>query len=261
MSAVQSFPEKHRATIDSLGKRLRAFLDDPNEENLHDARTAIRRADASMNALPKRFRERRKTRNLSRRLESLMRRSAKVRDLDTVRARVSGYPPKGVRDRLLRRVEKERRRKLKPTTALAKSVRKLSPLYPGPKDAPDEKEMRRRVAKVARKLRSRVSRALPVVLAEPENTVALHTLRKDCKRLRYTLELMPVRGEDARLVKTMRLWQDLLGEVRDGDVTIDYLEGLGGSAEVGEILRAERDRRGRDYEKFAESAPRSLAKF
>jgi CHAD domain-containing protein len=261
LSAVQSFHEKQRATIDSLGKRLRAFLDEPNEENLHDARTAIRRANASIGVMPKRFRERGRTRKLSRTLERLMRRSAKVRDLDTVRARVSGYPAKGARDQLLRRVEKERRRKLKPTTALAESIRKLSPLYPDPKDVPDEKEMRKRVGRVARKLRSRVDRTLPVVRAEPDNTVVLHSLRKDCKRLRYALELVPAHGDDAELVKTMRLWQDLLGAVRDGDVTIGYLEGLGGSEEVGGILRAERDRRRRDYEKFAATARRGLAKF
>ena len=55
MSAVQPFTERHRAIINSLGKRLEAFLEDPNEENLHDLRTSVRRADASVSALPKRF--------------------------------------------------------------------------------------------------------------------------------------------------------------------------------------------------------------
>jgi len=242
--------------MDSLGKRLGAFLDDPSEERLHDVRTAIRRANASVSALPKRFRERRKTKKLSSKLENLMRRSAKVRDLDTVRARVSGYPSKGARDELLRRVEKDRRRRLKSTMASAKSVRRLLPLYPEPKDVPDEKEMLKRVGKVEKKLRSRVNRTLPVVLAEPDDTVALHALRKDCKRLRYTIELVLARGEDSKLAKTMRLWQDLLGAVRDGDVAIGYLEGQEGSAEVGEILRTERARRRQDYEKFTKAASR-----
>jgi len=249
LSAVQPFAERHRAAIDSLGKRLKAFLVDPDEDNLHDMRTAIRRADASMSALPKRFRGRRKTKTLSGRLEDLMRQSAKVRDLDTVRARLSAYPPSGAHDLLLPRIEKSRRRQLRSTVSLASSIRKLSSLCPDESDL-DEKKVRKRVDKVAKKLKSRVDRTLPVVLAEPDKTVVLHSLRKDCKRLRYTLELVPEHGEESKLVKTMRSWQDLLGEVRDGDVAIGYLEGVGRSAAVDEILKAERNRRRRDYEKF-----------
>jgi CHAD domain-containing protein len=253
LPAVQSFPEGHRAVINSLGRRLESFLDDPNEENVHDVRTAIRRADASMSVLPKRFRERRKTKRLLSKQEALMRQSAKVRDIDTVRARLSVYPPNSVLDRLLRRLEKSRRRQLKSTTALAASIHKLSSLCPDAKDARDEKEIRKRLDKVVKKLRSRMNRTLPVILAEPDKTAVLHSLRKDCKRLRYTLELMPVHGENSKLIKTMRSWQDLLGVVRDGDVAIDYLEGLERSVAVDEILTAERSRRRHDYEKFAET--------
>ena len=81
------------------------------------SRTSVRRADASVSALPKRFRARRKTKRLSGKLDDLMRQSAKVRDLDTVRARLSGYPSNGVLDRLLRRIQKSRRRQLKSTTS------------------------------------------------------------------------------------------------------------------------------------------------
>lgn len=252
LSAVRSFPERHRAIIKSLGKTLEAFLDDPNEDNLHDVRIAVRRTDASMSALPKRFRERRKTKRLLSKLEDLLRRSAKVRDLDAVRARLSGYPPNRVLDRLLRSVEKSRGRQLRLTTALAASIHNLSSLCPDTKDVRDRKEIRKRLNKVVKKLRLKVNRTLPIVLAEPDKTEALHSLRKDCKRLRYTLELVPVHGEDSELIETLISWQDLLGAVRDGDVTIDYLEGLERSVvAVDKILRAENGRRKHDYEKFA----------
>jgi CHAD domain-containing protein len=251
LAAVQSFPERHRATIKSLGKRLEAFLDDPNEENLHDLRISIRRADASVSALRKGFRERRKTKRLLNELESLMRRSAKVRDLDTVRARLLGYPANSVPNRLLRRIEKSRARLLRSTTALAASTHKLSSLRPDAKDVRDEKEVRKRLNNVVKKLRTRVNLMLPLVLTEPEKTKELHSLRKDCKRLRYTLELMPVDQENSELIKALTSWQDLLGEIRDGDVTISYLEGLERSVAVDEILRSESTRRRHDYQKFA----------
>lgn len=55
---------------------------------------------------------------------------------------------------------------------------------------------------------------------------------------------------------TLTAWQDLLGAVRDGDVTIDYLTALGRSAAVVPILRAERSQRKRDDEKFMRLAKR-----
>ena len=251
MSAVHSFPERHRAIVDSLGKRLEAFLDDPDADNLHDLRTEIRRACATLDALPKKLRGRRKTRRLWDMLRDLMRRSAKPRDLDTLMARLAGYPSNHELDRLLKQVERGRRRKLKSTVSLAASIRKLSALRPNAKETREEKEIGRRLDKVARKLRSRMSQKLPIVLAEPGNVAMLHSLRKDCKRLRYMLELMPTHRENARLAETMKSWQSLLGEVRDGDVTIEYLEGLERSPAVDEMLKAERSRRRRDYERFA----------
>jgi len=250
MPAVRPFPEKHRETIGSLKKRLSEFLDEPSEKSLHDLRTAIRRADASVSALPRTFRERRKTRRLSVKLEDLMRRSAKVRDLDTVRARLSAYPTSTAHSRLLRRIEKDRRRRLRLTRDSAASIRKLSSLCPDAKEFADKEGLSKRLEKVVKKLNARVNRMLPVVLANPDDTKALHSLRKDCKRMRYTLELTPVQGENPRLLKTLISWQDLLGSVRDGDVVIGYLEGLERSSTIDEILRAERSRRKHDYDAF-----------
>ena len=252
LPTVEPFPERHRTAMRSLKKKLDAFLEDPNEEeNLHDVRTAIRRAEASMHTMSKRFRERQKAKRILSKFEDLMRRSVKVRDLDAVRARLSYYPLNSVLDRVLRDMERSRRRQLKSSIAVAASIPKLSHLCPDANDVQDEEKARKRLDKVVKKLMSSVDRELQVVLSEPDGTEALHALRKDSRRLRYSLEGMPLHGEDSTLVKTLTLWQDLLGAVRDGDVTIYYLEGLERSAIVDRILNTESARRRHDYEKFA----------
>jgi len=243
--------ERHRDRVKSLHKRLEAFLEEPSAENLHDLRTAVRRVDASVNSLPRRLRERRKTNRLLGKLERLMKRSAKVRDLDTVQSRLTVYGTGRALGRLRRRVEKSRRKQVRSTVKAAASIRKLSILYTDAQDARETQRSEERIEKVVKRLSSRLNRRLPVVLSDPDDKEALHALRKDCKRLRYILELTPQEGEGSGLVMTLTSWQDLLGAVRDGDVTVEYLEGLERSAPVDKVLRAERARRRQDYEGFA----------
>jgi CHAD domain-containing protein len=252
LSAAKSFPERHPGQVKSLEKKLGAFLDDPNEKNLHDLRTAVRRADASMAALPKSFRKSPKTKKLLGRLKKLMKSSAKVRDCDTVKTRLSSYPRDSVLDRLVKRVEKKRKRLLKSTEALAAKVREVSPLSSA-RDSLEEGKTERRLDKTVKRLEFKINRALPIVLSQPDNKEALHDLRKDCKRLRYTLEFSLAEPEESREVRTLLSWQDLLGAVRDGDVTIDYLEGLEKSIDVEKILAGERRGRSHDYERFTEA--------
>ena len=234
----------------SLQKRLEAFLDDSSAENLHDLRTAIRRADASTAAMPKSFRKSPRTKKLLGRLKKLMKGSAEVRDCDTVKTRLSEYPRDSVMDRLMRHVNKTRKRRLKSTEALAAKVRKVSSLSPA-KGSLDQEKTRRRLDKIVKRLRSKINWALPIVLSQPDNREALHSLRKDCKSLRYTLELSLAETDKSSAVGTLVSWQDILGAVRDGDVTIAYLESIERSAGVERILVRERGRRAQDYERFA----------
>jgi len=178
-----------------------------------------------------------------------MKLSAKVRDLDTLRDRLSVYPRDGVLDLLLHRAQGKRRSKLKPLKVLAGSIHGMSSLTPEGDDPVGEKRARGRLEDNVEKLNSKLNRARQTALADAGDKEALHDLRKDCKRLRYTLELLPVKGKETRL-KTLRLWQDLLGAIRGGDVTIGYLQAMGRLPEVDGILGKERIRRARDYEMF-----------
>ncbi len=253
MSAVKPLPERHAELMKALGKRLEEFLDDPFEEGLHDLRTAIRRAEASTRALPKSFRKRGKTRRLRKKLEKFMKKSAKVRDLDTVKTRLSDHPRDRALEKLKQQAEDMRKKPLKSTIAVAESIRGLSVLSPD-EDELDEGATRKRLERIVKKLGLEMNRTLPTVTAHPEDKAALHGLRKDCKRLRYTLELSLARPSESKVVKTLVSWQDLLGAVRDADVTIEFLQRIERSAEVEEILTWERSKRREAYEKFVRSS-------
>jgi hypothetical protein len=51
---------------------------------------------------------------------------------------------------------------------------------------------------------------------------------------------------------TLRLWQDLLGTIRDNDVMIEYLRGLRRSAEIQVAVNTEVENRNESYRKFVE---------
>lgn len=79
----------------------------------------------------------------------------------------------------------------------------------------------------------------------------MHVTRRDCKQLRYVLEM----GEFSRPPKplvALRSWQELLGTIRDHDVMIAYLQGLKKSPEIQLALNTEIEGRGNSYRKFVE---------
>jgi CHAD domain-containing protein len=67
--------------------------------------------------------------------------------------------------------------------------------------------------------------AFPVVITNLSKLEELHGLRKDCKKLRYMLELLPEENKDSlQMKKTLQRIQDILGSIHDFDFTIAHLE-------------------------------------
>ena len=125
---------------------------------------------------------------------------------------------------------------------------------PGPRVKPkdlSEPMLQKRHDKVVRKLSSKITSELPLVREDPSKVEELHVVRRDCKQLRYVLEM----GEFSRPPKplvALRSWQDLLGTIRDHDVMIAYLGRLKKSPEIQLALNTETEGRGNSYRKFVE---------
>jgi CHAD domain-containing protein len=244
-----SFAETYAKLRKSLSKKLDLFSEDPNERNTHDVRTAIRRMNASLELFPKKTRQSKKFRRTAKKLRKVMKESAAVRDLDVISGRLSRHPQNAPRKKLLAKIAKSRKKRAEEVERAAKA--KLS--LPKPREMSPAK-LRKRLVSELKFLSKRISVTIPMVLDDPGNIEDVHSLRKYCKKTRYLLELAPTGSEMAGAMKS---WQDVLGSIHDGDITIAYLTGIKRSSiEIKEMIAAELRDRDHDYEKFIQTCIR-----
>ena len=248
-----SFEKRYRKLRKSFAKKLKSFLLDANEANTHEIRTAIRKLDASLQLLPKKVQKSKKTRRFVKATKKVMKESAEVRDLDVIAARISRHPQSAARKKLLQKIEKSREKHAEKALHLAVSASKLSLPKPGLKDFPNSK-LQKRFSKLLQELSERVNSSLPIVLDDPNNIEEVHSLRKYCKRMRYLFELAT--EKESEMVGDLKSWQDLLGNVHDGDVAISYLKRSKKTKEIEEMMATELRDRNHDYEKFVQTCIR-----
>jgi len=88
-----SFAAKYARTRKILAKRLKAYLKDPNPENVRSLRIAMRRMHLSTELLPKKIRRAKTTQDFLTSLDEASKANAKVRDLDIIILGISTYKP------------------------------------------------------------------------------------------------------------------------------------------------------------------------
>lgn len=244
-----AFLESYDEVGESLSKRLDRFVNDPDEEAVHSLRTAIRRVEARADILPKSIRKGSEMKELLKSHRKLMKRTAKVRDIDVIRGKVARHegPAKA---RLLEKIDKERREQVKDAQKVARSARKLRLPEVGSK-AVTQRGLQKRFERVVGRLSKEIEELLPVVTADPGRLDELHKMRIGSKKLRYTLELVLEEGSPD--IAKLEGWQDALGAIHDWDVATAYLEraGVPGS---GPLLKEWSEERGREFRDFARSA-------
>jgi CHAD domain-containing protein len=76
-------------------------------------------------------------------------------------------------------------------------------------------------------------------------------MRKDCKKLRYLLELLSHHNKVvSRTITELEKIQDMLGSIHDDDITIAYLKRIRYSKEVRHILDSVIEERAHKYDEF-----------
>jgi CHAD domain-containing protein len=242
-----SFQDRYTKIRKSLIKKLDSFSEDQSEKNTHDVRTAIRRMNAALELFPAKDRKSSKVNRLRKKLDRVMDESAEVRDLDVILRRLSRHPQSETRKDLLRKIEKNRKKQSERAAKAAGSASKIT--LPKGRDLSVEK-IRKRFTRRVEDLSFRIDSSLPKILEDPSNVEEIHLVRKYCKRVRYLFEL----AGDSQTGETLKSWQDVLGSIHDGDVTIAYLiKKLKKSTAPGEskeMIATEVRDRDHDYEKF-----------
>jgi CHAD domain-containing protein len=244
-----SFAAKYARTRKILTKRLKAYLKDPNPENVRSLRIAMRRTQLSTELLPKKTRKAKTTRDFLTSLDQASKANAKVRDLDIILSKISTYNPEVSIEERIARIKETR------DSQLQAARRQTIALQKEPIPRLREKELsvpklQKRLNKTTNELIATINGRLPMVLKDSNDTKDLHLLRMDCRRLRYLAEIFRSK-KTARLLSRLRSWQSQLGFIHDSDLTIDYLRNLGEAPEMQSILNDLVTQRVQAYEKFS----------
>ena len=221
-----AFEKKFCHNLERVDKRLDTYIKDPGDEkSVRSARTALRRLDATFSLLPKNMR--RQNRSKMEKYRKFFKANSKVRDYDMISGRLValGAPDAGMI------LQRKRKAELKRALVLAQSLKKMAAMR---LDGMQDDKLKARLDKSTTKLVGRIKESLPVVLSDDAKVKELHRLRKDCKKLRYLLEMAPADGKGkyvkmaARAVRNKDLeeLQDSLGAIHDSDVTISYLQSI-----------------------------------
>ena len=241
-----------------LNRKTDHYINDPNEKNIHDIRTSIRRFNAAVSTLPRKYREEPLLLEYSKIANKLFKLNSEIRDSDIILIKLEKFSSSPQRNMVTDTLKQTRQAKLENAKTIAQTLKNLnSNMING--IGVTENELQKRYSKILSKLISRIDDAFPIVLTNPLKLEELHELRKDCKKIRYMLELVEKDDKNAAsLIRILEKVQDILGSIHDSDATIIYLRSFAPNQEIQEVINKETKQRELGYEKFLLYSKRSL---
>lgn len=225
---------------------LKSYIKDQNAEAVHDLRTSIRKFDATLRVLPKEERKKKSVKRYSSRLNGLLKMNTQVRDYDILLSRLreakdeSGPLTSDIAHKKKQRLAQSKKEAMRVIYEKPPSIKNVS-----------QKRLDRRFGNVIDKFDSRIVQVLPEVASDPKQDETLHKMRKDCKKLRYVLELSP-KQRYSKAIELLVSWQDLLGAIHDTDIVLEFLQ-KHKSPLLGQFIESQKARRNQEYENFQKS--------
>jgi len=209
---------------EKLDAGTQSLLERPNRNNVHNIRTLIRRVEAACTLLPKNLQRKGRVENYLKCMKTLFKATTPIRDLDITESGLRKFESKsrGGLQQVLEQISKARATFEKAVSRPAGVLSEQE--FPKIKrnQISDSKFSKNR-KKVIQKLESKLEALFPVMIAHPSNLESLHSLRKNCKTLRYALGIGRRTKREQRKIKLLKRWQDLLGEITDLDVMLRYI--------------------------------------
>ena len=227
-------------------KRLREYVEEQGEEQIHNLRTSIRRLESAYLVFPKSC-KRKKTDVFVSSYKSLFRKNSPIRDLDIIYEKLVNTGLSKNSD-ILQFLVKHKEKKLRNTLKDAKKLSKLK--MPKIKEISDTETLQKYERTIST-LIDKIQKSIPIVASDESKIDELHSLRKTAKKLRYVLELDPDDSYHQTLT-SMRSFQRLLGDIHDCDVTLDFLETYSKKfPELKSLILKEQNVRTQTYKKLA----------
>ena len=258
-----AFLIKLHENLRKFDSKTNSYIKNSNEKNIHDVRTSIRRFNAAFLILPKRYRKGCLLSDYNQLANKFFRVNSEIRDMDIIQEKLNGYPQTDQRNIVIDVLKKNRQSNLEGAKSIALALKNMNSNKILDKMDITEKELHKRYNKLFVELVSKIESNFLIVITNTLKIEELHELRKDCKKLKYILELLIKDNNNKNniamgLIKTLQNIQDILGSIRDYDITIDYLKKLEPSKEIQEIVNNEIEQRRLKYEEFLRFCKRRL---
>ena len=224
---VNKFVNACKRNISRVSNKLNDYITNPDEKNIHDIRTSIRRLDACYKTLPKKIQNKKQVKTYVDKSRDLFKINSQIRDFDVITDLIRKNNPENGNGVGHTKFENRRASKLKEAKVVAVGLRKL-PVPNVDKGSITAGKLTKRYNKLISNFGSRIQLTLPLVMTDADKVNELHEMRKDCKKLRYLLELVPYgKSSDknvSKLEEELQNMQDLLGAIHDCDAAVAYLK-------------------------------------
>jgi CHAD domain-containing protein len=249
---LNTFFDNFVHNIHKVDDRLDDYLADPNENNIHDIRTSIRRLESAFLACPKQMRKK-KMSQFIKESKRLFKANSEIRDFDIILEKVS---QEGQMDELQiesfeKGIEKIRGQSLEKVVSIAHNLRKLDVPHINIYNSGYDLELLQnklmfQYNRVVLEYLLGIEKNIPIVINDSYRVEELHQVRKDSKKLRYLFELLLTERDKDKdnidksnenkinnysnnqniwnQIELLKKMQDMLGNIHDYDMTIAYLK-------------------------------------
>ncbi len=248
MISKNTFLKKFKKISDNFCQKLEKYIVDSNDENIHDIRVSIRRLETSYKILPNNIRKQKKMKSYLKQAKKLFKMNAQIRDFDIICTNMeSKYSDKT--QNLVEALRDSRVEHIKNANRLAIKISRLS----SPKilkSSLKESKLEKKYLKVLDIIMLNIQKNTIIALRDEKKIDELHMLRKDFKKLRYSLELVSDKKIIFETLKNLKNIQDMLGEIHDKDMIIDHLRSIEKNSRYSDIISAEVLERTKKYNEF-----------
>ena len=243
------FQRKFEKLLNNFCVKLRDYSLQPNNENIHDIRVAVRRLENAHRILPKSIRRKKSIKNYIVHAKLLFKLNAHIRDIDIICAKFEIKYRDQTRN-LVQDLQQQRISRLQEANKIASTLSHLDSLKI-PWNEIKKTSLCKRYHKIIHAIILDIKKNSAIALSDEKKIEELHRVRKDFKKLRYSLEL--ISNRKAVELRNLRQIQDILGEIHDYDIMINYLKSLTDKYQVVHVLESEISERRKKYNLFISS--------
>ena len=227
---------------------LDEFLAESGEKQTHNLRTSFRRLEAVYSILPNSCKGK-KTDNFVSSYKSLFKKNSFIRDSDVILKKLldNGF---NENSEIVKHVIEQKNTKLK---KIRKEAKKISRLKIADLKNTKSEKINQKYEKQIFLLITKIQESISIVISDESKIKELHSMRKTAKKLRYIFEVDPTRSYQ-HVIENMKSFQELLGQIHDFDITVDFLNKHSKKdLELTTLINQEKKIRSEIYKKLASS--------